>query len=143
VLTLAQCGLVRSSWARVALIADVAAIVFSQRVFELDPSLAPRYSSAYMLTRGTTLLRMVDTMVVQLDDEATLALVVDALGQRANAWQVPGAHPDVIAAALLWALEIGSGSPFTARTREAWQSAVSALVYGAPVGDTRRTRVAA
>jgi len=51
--------------------------------------------------------------------------VVQDLGRRHANYGVAEAHYDTVGAALLWTLEMGLGTAFTAETREAWTA-----VYG-------------
>ena len=125
-LTAAQKTLVQTSFATIVPIADDAAALFYQRLFELDPSLEAMFRGS-MIEQRRKLMHMLTAAVKGLDRLEQLVPVVQDLGRRHAAYGVAEDHYDTVGAALLWTLEMGLGAGFTAETREAW-TAVYALL---------------
>jgi len=123
-LTLAQKTLVQDSFATIAPIADDAALLFYQRLFELDPSLEPMFRGN-MAEQRKKLMQMLTAAVKGLDRLDQLVPVVENLGRRHAGYGVTDAHYDTVGSALLWTLEMGLGRAFTAEVKDAW-----ATVYG-------------
>ena len=119
-----QIALVQSSFARVAPIAETAADLFYQRLFDLDPSLRPLFRGD-MKDQGKKLMAMLGTVVGGLRQLDRLVPGVRALGARHADYGVRDEHYDTVGAALLWTLEKGLGKAFTPETKEAWTT-----VYG-------------
>ena len=111
--------LVRSTFAQVLPIAETAAALFYARLFELDPSLRPLFTSD-MTEQGRKLMQMIATAVRGLDDLGTLVPAVRALGRRHGGYGVTDEHYETVAVALLCTLEIGLGDAFTDEARAAW-----------------------
>src|SRR5829696_144323 len=122
--TAGQKSLVQDSFADIATIADDAAVLFYQRLFELDPSLRPMFRGD-MAEQRKKLMQMLTAAVKGLDRLDQLIPVVKDLGLRHARYGVLDAHYDTVGEALLWTLEMGLGRGFTAQVREAW-----AAVYG-------------
>ena len=114
-----QRELVQSSFALVAQIGDDAAVLFYDRLFELDPSLR-RMFKADMAEQRKKLLQMLTAAVKGLDRLEQLVPVVQDLGRRHACYGVTDAHYATVAEALLWTLKAGLGDVFTPETREAW-----------------------
>jgi len=123
-LTLAQKTLVQDTFAIITPIADDAAALFYQRLFELDPSLE-RMFRGDMKEQRKKLMQMLTAAVKGLDRLDQLVPVVEDLGRRHARYGVADAHYDTVGAALLWTLEAGLGRGFTADVKDAW-----ATVYG-------------
>ena len=123
-LTLAQKTLVQDSFATIAPIADDAAVLFYQRLFELDPSLESMFRGN-MAEQRKKLMQMLTAAVKGLDRLDQLVPVVENLGRRHAGYGVSDAHYDTVGSALLWTLEMGLGRAFTAEVKDAW-----ATVYG-------------
>jgi hemoglobin-like flavoprotein len=119
-----QKELVQSSFAKVAPIADQAADVFYNRLFEIDPALRPMFPEN-MKEQKIKLMQMLTAAVKGLDNLETLVPVVRQLGARHIGYGVKDDHYGTVAAALLWTLEKGLGEAFTPETKEAW-----VVVYG-------------
>jgi hemoglobin-like flavoprotein len=123
-MTTAQQRLVQTTFAKVAPIADVAATMFYDRLFELDPRLRPLFKGD-MREQGRKLMRMIGMAVNGLDGLDELVPVVNQLGVRHAGYGVTDEHYDTVADALIWTLEQGLGPDFTPEVREAWTT-----VYG-------------
>src|SRR5690349_9794217 len=117
--TVHQKHLVQSTFASIATIADAAAVLFYQRLFELDPSLRPMFRGD-MAEQRRKLMQMITAAVKGLDRLEQLVPVVQDLGRRHARYGVADSHYDTVGAALLWTLEMGLGKTFTAEMKEAW-----------------------
>ena len=124
--TTAQKILVQESFAAVATIADDAAILFYQRLFELDPSLRPLFRGD-MAEQRKKLMQMITAAVKGLDRLDQLVPVVQDLGRRHGGYGVVDKHYDTVAEALLWTLEMGLGRGFTPEVKEAWTAVYTLL----------------
>ena len=114
-----QIELIRRSFAQVAPIADTAAALFYQRLFELDPALRPMFPPS-LGEQGRKLLQMIGAAVGQLDKPQVLLPVLQNLGRRHTGYGVEERHYDTVGTALIWTLEQGLGAAFTAEVRTAW-----------------------
>jgi len=123
-LTPTQKTLVQESFAKVAPIADAAAVLFYGRLFEIDPSLQ-RMFRGDMAEQRRKLMQMLVGAVKGLDHLDRLVPIVQDLGRRHAAYGVMDAHYDTVGSALLWTLEKGLGDAFTPEVKDAW-----AAVYG-------------
>jgi len=123
-LTVRQKTLVQETFASIATIADDAAVLFYQRLFEIDPSLRPMFRGD-MPEQRKKLMQMITAAVKGLDRLDQLVPVVQDLGRRHVRYGVEDRHYDTVGAALLWTLEAGLGKAFTPEVQEAW-----AAVYG-------------
>jgi len=123
-LTVRQKDLVQGTFASIATIADDAAILFYQRLFELDPSLRSMFRGD-MAEQRKKLMQMITAAVKGLDRLDQLVPVVQNLGRRHAGYGVQESHYETVGAALLWTLEAGLGRQFTPEVKEAW-----AAVYG-------------
>jgi hemoglobin-like flavoprotein len=121
-----QIELVQSSFAQVAPIADVAAALFYQRLFELDPSLRPMFRGD-MTEQGKKLMTMIGSVVGSLRHLDRIVPGVRALGARHADYGVQDEHYDTVGAALLWTLGKGLGEAFTDDVRDAWAAAYTLL----------------
>jgi hemoglobin-like flavoprotein len=118
-MTQQQKHLVQTSFARVAPIADTAAALFYQRLFELDPSVRALFKSE-LTEQGRKLMQMIGVAVRGLDRLDELVPAVRDLGTRHAAYGVKDGHYETVGAALLWTLERGLGPEFTPEVEEAW-----------------------
>lgn len=123
-LTEAQIALVQSSFATIAPIADDAAVLFYNRLFEIDPSLRQMFKGE-MAEQRRKLMQMLSAAVKGLQRLDRLVPVVEDLGRRHAGYGVTDTHYETVGAALLWTLEKGLGRAFTPEMRDAW-----ATVYG-------------
>ncbi len=121
-----QIELVQSSFAQVLPIADDAATLFYNRLFELDPSLRPLFRGD-MQEQGRKLMAMIGAVVSGLKNLDRIVPGVRALGSRHVSYGVRDEHYDIVGAALLWTLAKGLGEGFTDDVRDAWTSAYTLL----------------
>lgn len=138
--TAAQKTLVQASFATVATIADDAAILFYQKLFELDPSLRPMFRGD-MAEQRKKLMQMITAAVKGLDRLEQLVPVVQDLGRRHAHYGVAESHYDTVGAALLWTLEMGLGKTFTHEMKEAWTAVY--VLLSTTMKDAAREQVVA
>jgi nitric oxide dioxygenase len=121
-----QILLVQQSFSAVLPIADTAAVLFYNRLFELDPSLRPLFKEDMQDQRRKlmTTLTIVVRGLTRLD---VLLPSVQMLGQRHVAYGVTDEHYATVGAALIWTLQQGLGETFTPDVEAAWVAAYTLL----------------
>ena len=119
--------LIRESWAQVAPIADTAASIFYDRLFEIDPSLRGLFSRTDMASQRRNLMQTLGVVVASIDRLETIVPAVEALGRRHAGYGVEAGHFETVAQALLDTLAIGLGEAFTPEVRDAWATAYGIL----------------
>ena len=118
--------LVQSSFAKVAPIADTAAKLFYDRLFELDPTVRPLFKGD-IEEQGRKLMQVISFAVNSLSASDVLVPAVQKLGVQHVRYGVKDEHYDTVGSALLWTLERGLGAAFTPAVREAWTAAYTLL----------------
>ena len=111
--------LIKTSFRQIAPISEQAAALFYARLFELDPSLRELFHGD-MAEQGRKLMHVLGLMVGGVERLSDLAPGVRLLGLRHASYRVRDEHYDTVGAALLWTLEKGIGTGFTAEVRNAW-----------------------
>ena len=134
-MTPAQKALVQSTWQQVVPIADTAAQLFYNRLFEIDPGTRALFRSADMVRQRQMLMQVIGTAVASLDALDRLIPTVEELGRRHARYGVQDAHYDSVGAALLWTLEQGLGAAWSPQVAAAWTE-----VYGVLAGVMRRAQ---
>jgi len=122
--TVRQKTLVQTSFASIAGIADDAALLFYQRLFELDPALRHLFRGD-MAEQRKKLMQMLTAAVKGLDRLDQLVPVVEDLGRRHVGYGVEDRHYEIVGDALLWTLSMALGRDFTPELEAAWGA-----VYG-------------
>lgn len=121
-----QIHLVQQTFADVKPIAPVAAELFYNRLFTLEPSLRAMFKSD-IRAQGQMLMSMIGTAVNGLTNLDRLVPAVRSLGARHATYGVREEHYAIVGGALLWTLEQGLGDKFTAEVRDAWAAAYGLL----------------
>jgi len=137
-----QIQLVQQSWTRIQPIAEPAAVLFYQRLFELDPSLRAMFKRD-MKEQGRLLMQMIAVAVKSLSDLERLIPAVQALGRRHSGYGVTEQHYATVGEALLWTLEKGLGEAFDDQMREAWTAAYVTLAQTMHAAAQEATEAAA
>lgn len=114
-----QIQLVQASFEQVKPIADVAADLFYNRLFELDPALRALFKPD-LRDQKVKLMATLAFAVGGLKQPEQVLAAVRALGQRHGAYGVRAEHYDTVGAALLWTLAQGLGEAFTLEVEAAW-----------------------
>jgi len=125
-MTSEQIELVQSSWAKVVPIADTAAELFYGRLFELDPSLKPLFTSD-IKEQGKKLMQMITVAVNGLTKLEQIVPAVQDLGRRHVGFGVKDEHYETVGTALIWTLEKGLGDAFTEEVKAAWLETYTTL----------------
>lgn len=123
-LTETQIDLVSNSWNKVIPIAETAAELFYNRLFELDPSLKALFKGD-MKQQGEKLMSMITVAVKALNRLDDVVPAIQQMGRRHVDYKVEPEHYNTVGAALLWTLGQGLGDGFTTEVEEAWT-----VVYG-------------
>jgi hemoglobin-like flavoprotein len=121
-----QIDLIRASWSAVEPIADAAATMFYDQLFELDPAIRRLFRRTDMAAQRKILMQTLTVVVKSLDKLDTIVPAVQALGRHAG-YGVRSEHYESVGIALLWTLEQGLGEAFDDETREAWAAAYGTL----------------
>jgi len=119
--------LVKSTWASVLPIADTAASLFYDRLFEVNPPTRALFKSNDLPEQRRKLMQALAVVVSGLDHLEQLVPTVEALGKRHAGYGVTEAHYASVGAALLWTLEQGLASAWTREAEAAWSAAYDLL----------------
>ena len=115
-----QRALVQQTWQQVVPIADTAARVFYNRLFEIDPQLRVMFDGVEMKSQRRKLIQALAMAVDRLDRIEELVPVIEALGRRHATYGVSDAHYETVGAALIWTLEKGLGKAWSEEVKAAW-----------------------
>lgn len=121
-----QVALVQQSFAKVAPIADTAAVMFYGRLFEVAPAVKAMFPPDMSQQRK----KLMATLAVVVNGLSNLEAVLPAAGSLAVRHVAYGARPEhypVVGAALLWTLERGLGDAWTPDVADAWTAAYGLL----------------
>jgi hemoglobin-like flavoprotein len=122
-----QQQLIRDTWAQVTPIADEAARLFYERLFELDPALRRLFARTDMPAQRKNLVQTLTVVVKSIDKLEALVPAVEALGRRHAGYGVRPRHYATVGQALLDTLALGLGDSFTPDARDAWAEAYGLL----------------
>ena len=122
-----QKDLVKSSFAAVEPIADVAASIFYDRLFALDPEVRRLFAATDMAAQRKNLMQTLTVVVRGIDRLENLVPAVEALGRRHTTYGVNPEHFETVGVALIDTLRIGLGELFDNETQEAWTAAYTIL----------------
>ncbi len=134
-----QIKLVQESFAKVAPIADQAAVMFYNRLFEVAPQVKAMFP-ADLTEQRKKLMAMLSVVVNGLSNLETILPAASALATRHVSYGAKAEHYPVVGGALLWTLEKGLGDGWTPEVAEAWTDAYDWLsgfmiseAYGYPL----------
>lgn len=122
-----QKALVKDTWQKVMPIADTAASLFYNRLFEIDPTTKTLFVATNLAEQRRKLTHALTAVVQGLDHLDALVPMLADLGRRHAQYGVKDSHYDSVGASLLWTLERGLGSAWTPEVRLAWSSAYTLL----------------
>lgn len=109
----------RKTFALVERQSHVAALVFYQRLFEMDPMLRPLFKTDIEL-QAAKLMDMLASALSLLEKPDELTETLEELGARHVTYGVRTEHYDTVGEALGAMLSTVLGKDFTADTRKAW-----------------------
>jgi nitric oxide dioxygenase len=124
--TPAQQELVRASFAKLAVMPEVAGALFYDRLFAENPSFRPMFKHD-MRVQGVKLMTMLAMVVYNLHERGNVLPAVRDLGVRHVGYGVKLEDYDALGEALLWTLEQALGEEFTPTVREAWATCYGEL----------------
>jgi hemoglobin-like flavoprotein len=133
-----QVTLVQQSFAKVAPIADQAAAMFYDRLFEIAPAVKILFPSD-MAEQHRKLMATLAIVVNGLSNLESILPAASSLATRHVAYGAKPEHYPVVDSALLWTLEKGLGEAWTRDVADAWTAAYTTLsgfminqAYGRP-----------
>ena len=115
----AQQELVRTTFARLAVMPEVAAALFYERLFAINPSFRSLFTHD-MRIQGVKLMSMLAMVVYNLPEPGQVLPAIRDLAVRHVDYGVKLADYDALREALLWALEQALEKDFTPAVRKAW-----------------------
>jgi hemoglobin-like flavoprotein len=118
---------VKETWQKVVPIADTAARLFYDRLFEIDATTQPLFLTTDPAEQRRKLIQALTMVVRGLDHFDALVPTLADLGRRHAQYGVLDAHYDTVGSALLWTLEQGLGSAWTPEVSAAWSCAYALL----------------
>jgi len=121
-----QVDQVQASFAKVVPIADRAAALFYDRLFETAPEVRAMFHGNMHIQRQK-LTAALSTVVNSLGQIEKVAPMACNLAKRHLAFGVQPEHYAIVGTALLWTLERELGEEFTPELRTAWAAAYSTL----------------
>ena len=133
-----QVQLVQESFSKVAPIAEQAAVMFYDRLFEMAPQVKAMFPTD-MTEQRKKLMATLAVVVNGLSNLESILPAASALAVRHVSYGARAEHYPVVGAALLWTLEKGLGEAWTAEIAAAWTAAYGTLsgymisqAYGQP-----------
>ena len=125
-MTQEQVAVVQQSFAKVAPIADRAAAMFYERLFEVAPQVKAMFP-ADMADQRRKLMVTLGVVVNGLSNLESVLPAVSALAKRHVAYGAKPEHYPVVGSVLLWTLEKGLDDAWTTEVADAWTAAYSTL----------------
>ena len=137
-MTLEEVKLVQQSFAQVAPIAEQAAAMFYDRLFEIAPAVRPMFPSD-MAEQRRKLMATLTVVINGLNDLDAVLPAASALAKRHVDYGVTPEHYDKVGEALLWTLQQGLGPQWSGDLATAWATTYATLsrfmigeAYGLP-----------
>ena len=121
-----EVALVQTSFARVAPLADEAAQIFYNRLFEIAPQVRSLFPHD-MAEQRHKLMTTLAVVVNGLDKLETILPAASALAKRHVGYGAQPGHYPVVGEALLWTLERGLGDGWNNDVAAAWTAAYTTL----------------
>lgn len=119
-------ALVQESFAKVVPIADQAAVLFYDRLFDIAPEVKPMFHGD-MAEQRRKLMATLGVVVAGLTRLETVLPAASALAKKHVTYGVKDEHYPIVGSALLWTLEKGLGDGWTLDVAEAWTTAYGTL----------------
>jgi hemoglobin-like flavoprotein len=119
--------LLKTTWAKVAPISDVAASLFYERLFVLDPSLQRMFANTEMKEQRRKLMQAIAAVINGVDNLDSLVPALQNLGRNHGRYGVMDRHYETVGAALLWTLEQGLKEAWTPAAKSAWTAAYTTV----------------
>jgi len=120
-------ALVKQTWKKLTPMADAAARLFYDRLFEIDETTRPLFKTTDLAVQRKKLIQALAMVVQGLDHLEALVPTLASLGRSHVQYGVTDGHYQSVGAALLWTLEQGLGPDWTPKTKAAWTTAYTLL----------------
>jgi nitric oxide dioxygenase len=117
---------IQESFTKVAPIADTAAALFYNRLFEIAPDAKPLFRGD-MTEQGRKLMKTLTIVVNGLGNLQTILPAASALAKNHVTYGVKSSHYTPVGEALLWTLQHGLGSDWTPELAGAWSTAYTTI----------------
>lgn len=111
--------LVRTTFAKLAIMPEVTGALFYERLFAVNPDLRPMFKHD-MRVQGVKLMTMLAIIVYNLHQPGQVLQAVHDLGQRHVGYGVAFTDYNALEDALLWTLQQVLAEDFTPLVRDAW-----------------------
>lgn len=121
-----QIKIVQDSWEKITPMAEIAATLFYNKLFTMDPSLRQLFPTD-LTDQKKKLLATLSYVVYALSDLQSLVPQAESLGYRHSMYGVKPAHYITVGEALLSTLQTGLAEEFTSAVHEAWGAAYALL----------------
>ena len=121
-----QVRLVQQSFSKVAPIADQAAVIFYDRLFDVAPQVRALFP-VDLTEQRKKLMATLATVVSGLSNIESSLPAANALAVRHVSYGAKAEHYPVVGGALLWTLEKGLGDAWTPDVAAAWTAAYGTL----------------
>ncbi len=121
-----QVQIVQDTWKAVVPIASKAADLFYDKLFLMDPGLRPLFPED-LTEQKKKLMSMIGRVVTALRDPASVVPAIQDLGRRHVGYGVRKEDYTTVGGALLWTLEQGLGTAWTAEVKDSWVAAYTLL----------------
>ena len=115
----AQQELVQATFARLAVMPEVAGALFYERLFATNPSFRLLFKND-MRIQGVKLMAMLAMVVYNLPQPGQVSAAIHDLAVRHVEYGVKLADYEAMREALLWTLDQALGEDFTPAAQEAW-----------------------
>jgi hemoglobin-like flavoprotein len=121
-----QVRLVQESFGQVAPIADKAAVLFYDRLFEIAPAVKPLFHGD-MAEQRRKLMATLGAVVYGLSNLPSVLPAASALAKRHVDYGAKPEHYTAVGEALLWTLARGLGPQWNHQVADAWTAAYATL----------------
>ncbi|QDM17860.1 hemin receptor [Tardiphaga sp. vice352] len=122
-----QTELIQQSFAKVVPIADQAAVLFYDRLFEIAPDVKPMFHDADMAEQRRKLMETLGIVVTGLSRLETVLPAASALAKRHVGYGAKDEHYPIVGSALPWTLEKGLSEAWNPELADAWTTAYGTL----------------
>jgi hemoglobin-like flavoprotein len=121
-----QQQVVLTTFAKLAVMPEVAAALFYERLFQTNPGFRPLFKNDMRL-QGVKLMTMLAMVVYNLPEPGKILPSIRDLAVRHVQYGVKLADYDALREALLWTLEQALGEEYEPSVREAWSACYDEL----------------
>lgn len=121
-----QIELIENSWDYVLMNSTEAGMIFYNKLFELDPALRQLFKGD-IKSQSQKLISLITFAVHKLKNLDEIVHDVKSLGARHKGYHVKPEHYATVGTALLWTLEKGMDTHWTAEMKGAWTTLYGVL----------------